>query len=103
MRPSGNLPSRTVQSKLHLGDCVVVTTMLGRNVNYRISAQSVYAKAAGLPADIFAASREPRLVLITCGGAFDSDARDTWTTSSSTPGQPAISQIAFRSDAGRIP
>lgn len=61
--------------KLHLGDRVVVTTMLGRKVSYRIYAQSVYVKAAGLPADIFAASREPRLVLITCGGAFDSDGR----------------------------
>jgi hypothetical protein len=61
--------------KLHLGDRVIVTTMLGRNVSYRIYAQSVYVKAAGLPADIFAASQEPRLVLITCGGAFDSDGK----------------------------
>ena len=58
--------------KLQLGDRVVVTTGLGLKVNYRIYAQSVYLKAAGLPADIFAASHEPRLVLITCGGAFDS-------------------------------
>jgi hypothetical protein len=58
--------------KLQLGDTAVVTTVLGRKINYRIYAQSVYLKAAGLPADIFAASREPRLVLITCGGAFDS-------------------------------
>jgi sortase (surface protein transpeptidase) len=61
--------------KLQLGDTVVVTTVLGRKINYRIYAQSVYLKAAGLPADIFAASREPRLVLITCGGAFDSAGR----------------------------
>jgi hypothetical protein len=61
--------------KLQLGDTAVVTTVLGRKINYRIYAQSVYLKAAGLPADIFAASREPRLVLITCGGAFDSAGR----------------------------
>ena len=61
--------------KLQLGDTVVVTTVLGRKISYRIYAQSVYLKAAGLPADIFAASREPRLVLITCGGAFDSAGR----------------------------
>jgi sortase (surface protein transpeptidase) len=61
--------------KLQLGDSVVVTTVLGRKISYQIYAQSVYLKAAGLPADIFAASREPRLVLITCGGAFDSAGR----------------------------
>ena len=61
--------------KLHRGDRLVVTTMQGRKVNYRIYAQSVYVKAAGLPADIFAASHEHRLVLITCGGAFDSAGR----------------------------
>jgi len=61
--------------ELQPGDTVVLTTVLGRKVNYRIYAQSVYLKAAGLPADIFAASREPRLVLITCGGAFDSAGR----------------------------
>jgi hypothetical protein len=61
--------------KLQLGDRVTVTTMRGRQVNYRIYAQSVYVKAAGLPADIFAATQEPRLVLITCGGAFDSAGR----------------------------
>ena len=58
--------------RLHSGDHLIVTTTLGRKVDYRIYAQSVFRKAAGLPADIFAASREPRLVLITCGGAFDS-------------------------------
>jgi len=61
--------------KLQRGDTVVVTTVLGRKISYRIYAQSVYLKAAGLPADVFAASREPRLVLITCGGAFDSAGR----------------------------
>jgi hypothetical protein len=58
--------------KLQLGDRLTLTTTRGHQVNYRIYAQSVYVKAAGLPADIFAASQEPRLVLITCGGAFDS-------------------------------
>jgi predicted outer membrane protein len=58
--------------KLQLGDRITVTTTRGHQVNYRIYAQSVYVKAAGLPADIFAATHEPRLVLITCGGAFDS-------------------------------
>jgi hypothetical protein len=54
---------------------ITVTTMFGRQVNYRIYAQSVYAKTAQLPAEVLASTREPRLVLITCGGPFDTDDR----------------------------
>jgi sortase (surface protein transpeptidase) len=60
---------------LRIGDRITVTTMFGRQVNYRIYAQSVYAKTAQLPAEVLASTREPRLVLITCGGPFDTDDR----------------------------
>ena len=61
---------------LRIGDCIVVTTMFGRRVSYRIYAQDLYPKAEGLPANVLAQSREPRLVLITCGGRFDVSSRN---------------------------
>lgn len=61
---------------LRIGDRIVVTTMFGRQVSYRIYAQDVYPKAVGLPADVLAQSHKPRLVLITCGGRFDVNSRN---------------------------
>ena len=61
---------------LRAGDRIMVTTMFGRQVSYRVYAQDLYAKAAGLPADVLSQSREPRLVLITCGGPFDFTSRN---------------------------
>jgi predicted outer membrane protein/sortase (surface protein transpeptidase) len=61
---------------LRVGDRIMLTTMFDRQVSYRIYAQDLYAKAAGLPADVLSQSREPRLVLITCGGPFDFTSRN---------------------------
>jgi predicted outer membrane protein/sortase (surface protein transpeptidase) len=61
---------------LRIGDRIVVTTMFGRRVSYRVYAQELYPKAGGLPADVLAQSRDPRLVLITCGGRFDVNSRN---------------------------
>ena len=61
---------------LRIGDRIVVTTMFGRQVSYRIYRQDLYPKAAGLPTEVLAQSLEPRLVLITCGGPFDVNNRN---------------------------
>jgi hypothetical protein len=57
------------------GDTVAVRSQSGRLVNYRVVARREYAKAM-LPArQIFQLSGAPQLVLITCGGAFDTRTR----------------------------
>ena len=61
---------------LRVGDRIMLTTMFDRQVSYLIYAQDLYPKAAGLPADVLSQSREPRLVLITCGGPFDFTSRN---------------------------
>jgi hypothetical protein len=55
---------------LGTGDVLVVTTTRGQ-VSYRVIGRRVYAKATGLPPDLFQATPAPRLVLISCGGPFD--------------------------------
>ena len=52
-----------------MGSTVSVTTARG-DVRYRIVGRRVYDKHA-LPTSVFARDGAPRLVLITCGGAFD--------------------------------
>ncbi len=52
---------------------IVVTTADGRSVRYRVAALQISHKAVGLPAADLAQSGSPRLVLITCGGPFDTD------------------------------
>ena len=60
-------------ASLPMGSRVQVRTESG-SVAYRVVARRVYAKA-DLPADVFATSGRPRLVLITCGGSFNSKTR----------------------------
>jgi hypothetical protein len=55
--------------KLRPGDPVALSTDRGVRI-YVIVAVRSYPKAA-LPAEVFARSGQPRLVIITCGGAFD--------------------------------
>ena len=55
--------------RLEPGDAVVVDAG-GRPRPYTVAARRVYPKNA-LPAEVFAATGAPRLVLITCGGPFD--------------------------------
>ena len=61
-------------TELHVGDSLVVTTT-SQDVPYRVIGRRVYTKATGLPRDLFEASPSPRLVLISCGGPFDQQAR----------------------------
>jgi len=43
-----------------------------RLLRYRIVAVRSYPKTGGIPADIFSTTGPPQLILITCGGPFDS-------------------------------
>ncbi len=61
---------------LRVSDRIMLRTMFDRQVGYRSYAQDLYAKAAGRPVDALSQSREPRLVLITCGGPFDFTSRN---------------------------
>jgi sortase (surface protein transpeptidase) len=56
---------------LSVGDEVRIITERGNRIDYRVYGRRVYIKHQGLPADIFATTGMPRLVLITCGGPFD--------------------------------
>jgi hypothetical protein len=59
--------------ELRPGDPLLLRTD-HRSQRYVIAALRSYPKA-GLPAEVFAASRQPRLVIITCGGAFNTKTR----------------------------
>ncbi|GAA4559701.1 class F sortase [Pseudonocardia xishanensis] len=63
-----------VLPRLAPGDPVVLRGADGRGVAYRVAARREFGKAA-LPADTFARTGAPRLVLITCGGRFDQGTR----------------------------
>ncbi|TQM02229.1 class F sortase [Pseudonocardia kunmingensis] len=52
------------------GEELVLRGADGRDFRYRVTARRQYAKAE-LPPEVFAAGGPARLVLITCGGAFD--------------------------------
>jgi hypothetical protein len=43
-----------------------------RTVRYRVAAVRTYPKTSGIPDSVFAQNGPARLVLITCGGPFDS-------------------------------
>ena len=55
------------------GDVIQVTTANGRTFSYRVTSVQTMAKA-DLPTGIYSRSGKPRLVLVTCGGPFDSAA-----------------------------
>ena len=57
---------------LRTSDRIVLSTATGLTRTYAVTGRRVYDKATGLPADIFDQSGTPRLVLISCGGPFDS-------------------------------
>lgn len=58
---------------LRAGQPVTITTAGGGLLRYTVVGRRVYAKEAGLPADLFTRTGPSRLVLITCGGPFDRD------------------------------
>jgi hypothetical protein len=43
---------------------------------FTVTGRRVYVKHQGLSGDLFATTGPPRLVLITCGGPFDSTTRN---------------------------
>ena len=57
------------------GDDVVLTDHRGHSTTYAVVGLRRYAKATLPVADVFARDVEPRLVLVTCGGAFDPASR----------------------------
>ena len=60
----------------------------GRTVGYRVEARRSYAKSR-LPRDLFRRDTAPRLVLITCGGAFRDGSYDHNVVVYATPVPPA--------------
>lgn len=56
---------------LHAADLITVTTATGARWPYTVTARRAYGKIHGLPPELFATAGAPRLVLITCGGPFD--------------------------------
>jgi hypothetical protein len=56
---------------LAIADTIRVTVAGGGTVTYRVDERRTYDKTNSLPAAIFGTDGAPRLVLITCGGAFD--------------------------------
>jgi hypothetical protein len=59
---------------LKANDPITLTTGTGQTRRYTVTGRRVYAKAGGLPADIFDQRGPARLVLISCGGPFDRSA-----------------------------
>lgn len=53
------------------GDRVELDEPGSRVILYRVLAVRTYPKTSGIPAEAFARTGAPRLVLITCGGPFD--------------------------------
>jgi hypothetical protein len=52
------------------GELIQVATTGGQRLTYRVATVRSYAKAA-LPTTVYATGGRPRLVLVTCGGPFD--------------------------------
>lgn len=75
----GHIDSATegVGALIHLsdlmpGDHVSIVGSTGKILDYDVVARRVYVKHAGLPASLFAPGGPARLLLISCGGPFDS-------------------------------
>ncbi len=71
---SAGLGALAVLRQVAAGEELVLRGADGREIGYRVTARRQYAKAE-LPPEVFAAGGPPRLVLITCGGAFDRSTR----------------------------
>lgn len=66
----GGLGALAVLRDVGEGEEIVVHGADGRALGYRVTGRRQHAKAE-LPPEVFAVGGPPRLVLITCGGAFD--------------------------------
>jgi len=62
-------------AELKPGEPITISTATGAVITYRVQARRVYPKAQGLPADLFAQTGPARLVIISCGGNFDTSNR----------------------------
>lgn len=62
-------------STLVPGDAVELVGRDGRVLPYTVSARREYAKPALPVTEVFGPTPQPRLVLVTCGGSFDSARR----------------------------
>ena len=60
---------------LRSGDPVIVRAVDGTRWRYRVYARQSYSKQQPLPANLFTRTGPDRLVMITCGGAFDASTR----------------------------
>ncbi|MEO8519569.1 MAG: class F sortase [Dermatophilaceae bacterium] len=58
-------------SEARPGDEIVLENATGESSGYTVVARRSYAKASLPVAEVFAMDVPPRLVLLTCGGAFD--------------------------------
>ena len=58
-------------SEARPGDEIVLESATGESSGYTVVARRSYAKASLPVAEVFAVDVPPRLVLLTCGGAFD--------------------------------
>ena len=62
-------------SQLHPHAQAVLATTTSHTLTYTVTAREIFSKAAGLPPRLFTTTGPPRLVLITCGGPFDTTTR----------------------------
>lgn len=62
-------------TELERGDTIWLTTAAHQALGYKVTGRRAFAKAGGLPSDLFSTSDAPRLVLITCGGRFNTTTR----------------------------
>ena len=62
-------------SALAAGDRVSVVGSSGHALRYVVVARRVYPKNAGLPSSLFTTGGPQRLLLISCGGPFDTSRR----------------------------
>jgi hypothetical protein len=62
-------------TQLRTGDLVTVVATDRTRWTYRVYARQSYTKQQALPAGLFAATGPARLVMITCGGAFNTTTR----------------------------
>jgi len=62
-------------AELKPGEPITISTATGAVITYQVQARRVYPKAQGLPADLFAQTGPARLVIISCGGNFNTSNR----------------------------
>jgi hypothetical protein len=58
-------------ASVHPGEVITTTSPAGITSRWRTTSETFYPKNHGLPASLFSPGGLRRLVLISCGGAFD--------------------------------